>query len=182
MSSMKNHTTKTASSIIKKNDDAIITVHQYQWYADGYRYPIYESISTSTSKKEALYKTAYYISPAEQEKQYDEPNERLRAQHSSYDFTKMGNDSNSTRRTETISISGQTKNSNNAAITIDSPISTKADLTIYTSNGILVDKKSNISITRGKSNYTFNISQHQSDVYIITCNINGNTISQKIVY
>lgn len=35
----------------QKNDDAIITVHQYQWYADGYRYPIYESISTSTSKK-----------------------------------------------------------------------------------------------------------------------------------
>lgn len=166
----------------QKNDDEIITVHQYKWYADGYRYPIYESISTSTSKKGALYKTAYYISPAEQEKQYDEPNERLRAQHSSYDFTKMGNDSNSTRGTETISISGQTKNSNNATITIDSPISTKADLTIYTSNGILVDKKSNISITRGKSNYTFNISQHQSDVYIITCNINGNTISQKIVY
>ena len=104
------------------NDDTIITVHHYKWYADGYRYPIYECISTSTSQKENLYKTAYYISPAEQEKLYDEPNEKLRAQSFSYDFTKIGSDSNSTRGTETISISGQTKNSNNAAITIDSPV------------------------------------------------------------
>lgn len=164
----------------QKDDDAIIIVHQYKWYADGYRYPIYESISTSTKKKEKLYETAYYISPKEQENVYDEPNEKLRAQLSSSEFTKMEIGNNSARGSEAIKVSGQTKNSNNASIIIESPVSTKADLAIYTSNGILIDKKNDISIPRGKSIYTFNISQHQSNVYIVTCKINGNIISQKI--
>lgn len=164
----------------QKDDDAIIIVHQYKWYADGYRYPIYESVSTSTKEKENLYETAYYISPEEQEKLYDEPNEKLRAQLSSSEFTNMEIGNNSTREAEAINVSGQTRNSNNAYITIDSPVATKADLAIYTSNGILIGKKKNIPIHRGKSIYTFNISQHHSNVYIVTCYINGNTIFQKI--
>lgn len=164
----------------QKNDDAAIFVHQYKWYAEGYRYPVYETISTSTKKKENLYETAYYFSPEEQEKLYDEPNENLRAQLSSSGYAKMGNKSNKNIEAGKIHVSGQIEFSDKVSITIDSPVSAKADLAIYTSNGILIDKKNDLTIQKGKSHHTFNISPCRSDVFIVTCNVNGNIFSKKI--
>lgn len=126
----------------KERDDAIIIVHQYKWYAEGYRYPIYETITTSTNDKEKLYETAYYFSLKEQEQLYDEPNEKLRLQLASSKYEEKGN-GNKTRGEEGINISGKIEGHSNVSITIDSPVSAQADMAVYTSNGILVYRKNN---------------------------------------
>lgn len=168
------------SIICNQKNDAVIFVHQYKWYAEGYRYPVYETISTSIKEKENLYKTAYYFPPEEQEKLYDEPNENLRAQLSSSGYAKMGSKNNKNVEAGKIYVSGQIEFSNKVSITIDSPVSAKADLAIYTSNGILIDKKNDLAISKGKSHHIFNISPCRSDVFIVTCNVNGNIFSKKI--
>lgn len=65
-------------SYLAQNPEKTFVLDRYYWYAEGYRYPIFEAsaIRVANSKSEKL--IASYCSPEEQEKLYDSENENSR--------------------------------------------------------------------------------------------------------
>ena len=59
-------------------DSFAIATEKYLWYAEGYRYPIIETIMSGIKGKSPQYMTAYYCPPQEQEYLLDEVNAELR--------------------------------------------------------------------------------------------------------
>ena len=60
-------------------DSALVEINTYKWYVEGYRYPIFETITTGPKGCLPQYMTAYYYPPREQEDlAYDKENEDLR--------------------------------------------------------------------------------------------------------
>ena len=63
-----------------ETDSAAVKTDKYQWYAKGYRYPVYETVTTSLCGGRPVMMAAYYCSPQVQEAIYDKENEVLREQ------------------------------------------------------------------------------------------------------
>ena len=167
---------------LQVSDESTIIVDQYKWYAEGYRYPIYETISTSVKGHHNLYSLAFYNAPKVQEKLYDTTNENIRHQKARLDsFISLENLKNE-NHSNGLSIAGEVvKGKGCVSISLESDIATNMDLSIYTSNGMLIEKRTDIPVMRGKQCYSFDITSNNSDIYIVSYNINGTISAIKVI-
>lgn len=163
-----------------KSDGNQILMHQYKWYAEGYRYPIYETITTGTTSCPNLYELAFYCSPEEQAREYDVANEKVRAQ-SSFNMGYANNTEISQEASKAaITISGKMNTEGTLSVCFDAAKAVYADVMVYTANGMLVTVKRNVMLSAEKQYYTFDVSKYNSDVYVITCVVDGIKTSTKI--
>lgn len=171
-----------ADSIITRvnSDENQIIVHQYRWYADGYRYPVYETMTTGTATCPNLYELAFCCPPEEQAKEYDVINERVRSQRSIN--AGYANDSETSQEVgnASVEISGKLNAHNFLSVCLDVLKAGYTDVLVYTDNGILVTAKTNMLLSPGKSYCSFDVSSHNSDVYIVTCIVDGRRTSIKV--
>lgn len=159
------------------SDDNLIFVDQYKLYADGYRYPIYETIETKTNENVNLYELAFYNPPKEQAKLFDAENEKLRNNVALY--KNVGTFSYQQPLSRDVVVNGKIENGTNLMLSLAASNPTNMNISVYTANGILIVNKSNISL-EGLQNIEFDVSKYNSDVYVVTYEIEGEKKSIKV--
>lgn len=167
---------------LQASDESTIIVDQYKWYAEGYRYPIYETITTSVKGHDELYSLAFYNDPKEQKKLYDTTNENVRQRQDRLNSFISLKNLKSENHSKGLSVSGEVvKGKGCISISLESDVSTNMDLSIYTLTGMLIEKKEDIPVMRGRQSYSFDIASNNSGIYIVLYNINGTISAIKII-
>lgn len=76
--SIRSFTNDSINEFISNSNNLSRHIETYEWYANGYRYPIIKVVVFGKGKKIGNKILAYYCAPEEQEKLYDTGNEEIR--------------------------------------------------------------------------------------------------------
>jgi hypothetical protein len=160
----------------------------YRFYASGYRYPVFETVTTGLKGFSPLLATAYYYSPSSQELLDDEDNEGIRreleeadrretAQHN-VDDGSNDEDTPVFQRDVRFNYNNFLQNGNlNLEFFVGGEAAVIGNL--YTTTGILIDSR-NESVSAGIYRWTYELNHLQQGVYILSLSVNGRNYSEKI--
>lgn len=175
-------------SICKYNNDSIrhrlyndiVPVEQdiYRWYAEGYRYPILETIITGFLGKNPKYIAAYYYPPEGQEKLDDEENKEIRKNIASDKISKVGEYKNGNDILLDYSVSVNGKN-----ITIDCTLEENATIKALVCDvrGIVYKSTSDIHVEKGFYSTTIDCGSLRNGNYVLYLNVNGDVYHNKVM-
>ncbi len=175
-------------SICKYNNDSIrhrlyngnVPVEQdiYRWYAEGYRYPILETIITGFLGKSPKYIAAYYYPPEGQEKLDDEENKEIRKNIASDKISKVGEYKNGNDILLDYSVSVNGKD-----ITIDCTLEENATIKALVCDvrGIVYKSTSEMHVEKGFYSTNIDCGSLRNGNYVLYLNVNGDVYHKKVV-
>lgn len=190
-------------SIVSFNDDSIVSglthapvlvyIEHNRWYAEGYRYPVYETVRKDVLGDNEQYVTAFYNPPEDQERLNDLDNEELRKELARMDREQQMNAGTERHNTPSGCCSDDDNWSNSPLftyclhesgdhVTIDYCNSSIADITcgIYTSMGIVISEQHEIACEAGGHQVCFDISGQHPNTYMLVIKVNDKTYTEKI--
>ncbi|MBQ6681960.1 MAG: T9SS type A sorting domain-containing protein [Prevotella sp.] len=184
--------TFTTDSIIAKmqGDSTLLEVNTYRWYAEGYRYPIYETVTTGLVGKEPQYTTAYYCPPDNQDVLADEENRVVRnllAEKSRFlsGWDKKAIDSNhigeNTMSKQNLQFNYNVNLHNNETLSVDYFNASTAEIScgVYTVNGMVLTEQQE-TVLGGAHSCSFDLSQYPQGVYLVRLLVNEQSYTEKI--
>lgn len=172
------------------NDSVTLMVDTYKWYAAGYRYPIFETVTTGNLRdngKLPYFSTAFYYPPTDHEYlDNDEENkkiqERLRSEVSNND--ENGNkDSKNPILDDLAFLYNFYPNPVHTTLEFEYYLSREAVICyeLYTLSGMLFYKTNPEKIRGGAHEHQIDMSQYANGVYILRVRMNENIYSEKII-
>ena len=175
--------TYTSDSIIAVMQDGrqLIQTDTYRWYADGYRYPIFETITIGLKDNDLCYGTALYCGPDEQELLEDEDNRQLRQLLAEIDRQAASrqnmpeNDDNSPIKNMSVSVSGQT-----IMVTYDLAQDATVKVLVCDIMGIVYRQQSQTGQTGDNYQMSIACDGLQHGQYVLYLNVNGQVKSTAI--
>ena len=176
-------------------DTLVMETNTYRWYAEGYRYPILEVISTGFKGEKPWTTEAYYCSPEEQEQLDDSDNELLRRELASNNGNGTGTPSDGTA--EDGDGTGKNGNSgngtgnllkdlnvsvNNNTITIEYTLLQDATVTalVCSVSGIVYRQQSQTGQAGDYSLMSIRCDGLHRGQYVLYLNVNGQVTSQTV--
>lgn len=171
-----------------QNDSNLVEIHVYRFYASGYRYPVFETVTTGLKGFSPLLATAYYYSPSSQELLDDEDNEGIRRELEEADRreTAQHNVDDGSNEEDTPVFQRDVRfNYNtflqNGNLNLEFFVGGEAAVigNLYTTTGILIDSR-NESVSAGIYRWTYELNHLQQGVYILSLSVNGRNYSEKI--
>lgn len=153
---------------------------RYQWYALGYRYPVFETISISYYDNMELVsckQTAYRYLPEMQRQLDDEDNERILQEEN-----EKLNDNDNNDNDENIDILHYDVSVNGNTINLKYDLDKDANITILVCNYMgCTFKHMSFKATSGKGLETdIDCSGLSPDIYVLYINVNGKIYNEKI--
>lgn len=183
---------KTAGDVMKRLDSDSVKwiVDTYQWYARGYRYPVFETIETRICNKgDSLqhFRNAYYIARDVQEDLYtDEVNERLREMAlENYAAQDVGQNVSSESLSQNSDFHSfhyncfLTDGNQNLKIEFYREKPLPIEITLSNVHGI-VYHHARLEAGTGIEAMDFSVSDLPSSVYILSVSVDGERFSEKI--
>lgn len=170
-----------------QNDSNLVEIHVYRFYASGYRYPVFETVTTGLKGYSPLLATAYYYSPSSQELLDDEDNEGIRRELAERDMLsgKHGYGSAESSDGET-NTDGEIRFNYNifldrGSMTLEFLADGDAAIScgLFTVGGILVCSREE-SVSSGIHRWTFDLGSQQPGLYLLSLDVNGKRYSEKI--
>ena len=167
-------------SLFSDSEPQIIITDTYQWYEEGYRYPVFETIETyrkSTARKKLIDRSAYFYHPAEQGNlPEDKPNqvalERKAAARNAKLLEKAGNIISFTCFPNPV------KNHLTVELNLQQPAA--VDASLWDMNGRLLRQfPSKTDVTLYREN--LNMQSYPPGHYLLKLSAGKETISEKIV-
>lgn len=176
-------------------DTLVMETNTYRWYAEGYRYPILEVISTGFKGEKPWTTEAYYCAPEEQEQLDDSDNELLRRELASNNGNGIGTPSDGTA--EDGDGTGKNGNSgngtgnllkdlnvsvNNNTITIEYTLLQDATVTalVCSVSGIVYRQQSQTGQAGDYSLMSIRCDGLHRGQYVLYLNVNGQVTSQTV--
>ena len=182
----------TAGDVMKRLDSDSVKwiVDTYQWYARGYRYPVFETIETRICNKgDSLqhFRNAYYIARDVQEDLYtDEVNERLREMSlENYAAQDVGQNVSSESLSQNSDFHSfhyncfLTDGNQNLKIEFYREKPSPIEITLSNIHGIVYHHAHSEAGT-GIETVDFNVSNLPAAVYILSVSVDGERFSEKI--
>lgn len=172
-----------------QNDSILIGVINNRWYADGYRYPVFETIATGVIGSQMQNVVAYYYPPSSQEELFDPDNEEIRNRinredHASYNDSSdlHPNDERDNQPTNNEIQFDYNVQYQNGRVTVDYYNSGTADITcgIYTYMGMTISEMHRPALESGTHEAMFDISGQHPGIYMLVIKVNDNTYTEKI--
>ena len=180
----------TQDSILShlQNDSVRIGVINNRWYADGYRYPVFETIATGVIGTQVQNVVAYYYPPSSQEDLYDPDNEEIRNRLAREDdaffngSSQYPEDGDSCQNQEGEIQFTYNVHCQDGHVTVDFYNSAAADITcgIYTYMGMTISEMHEAALDGGTHNTQFDISGQHPGVYMLVIKVNDKTYTEKI--
>lgn len=172
--------TNDSISIHLSRDSNVIAINTYQWYAMGYRYPVFESTTTGrykNGKQSEQYTTSYYYPPSEQKYLVDDlDNRKVRDSLARHDNGRGGT-SPDVKFIYNVHQYGNDGNVNFEYYT-DRPATISYG--IYTTSGITLYQSGSQRQGAGTYQGMIDINQYRRGVYLLTFIVNGKTYTEKI--
>lgn len=177
----------TVQMWLKRNPATWHVVH-CQWYAPGYRYPVFETFENSIYKSGSLYKhfnTAYYYPPAEQLYLENDPDNQVIR-----DRIAMAEKDTHEQETKDFSSSwGDKRLKINYTLTSDKQLSlcyqvnqsVQFELILATISGIVLYHQPVQTVSNGTYTERINLSLSGENEFILSTVTNGKQESQKII-
>lgn len=167
---LEGDTTAVARSRMKQEIE-----ERYQWYARGYRYPLFETVSTSYYDDMELVsciQTAYLYSPDKQHLLTDELNESVQRADSLEEHSQTASDIID----YSVTLNGNT-------VSIDYSLTESATITALLCNhrGMTYRRTTTSNPAGEHYEMTLNCSGLEPDVYILYINVNGKVYNEKII-
>lgn len=204
-------TSKEVIVNLLKKDSILFQIDTYQWYADGYRYPIFEVIESAvckTGNKQDYFKTAFFYSPYVHDYLENDP-ENLAISSNSDSGNGLGTDSLSLSDRQNKDDNSQYKDSINQkqnhkdtddsinsrikynyypSVVVDNlylemyiPYDTEIDITLYNSQGKV---QKSLSYNSNQNNFiteSMDLSAYTPGIYFLQVKTNKEFITEKII-
>lgn len=177
-----------------QSDTSVLMVETYKWYAAGYRYPIFETVSIGsppTDAKAEYFTTAFYFPPHKHAYlKTDEKNTQLRAQLLEKDKRQTGSINNSGNNVEgSIVINDIEFTYNYYPNPVESQLNfeyylskdAKVSFGLYSISGFLVYRSPVKSSRTGTYSETIDMGYCSRGEYILTILVNNKPFSEKII-
>ena len=169
--------TRDSVSLHLQNDSNVTVTGTYRWYAAGYRYPVFETVITSSgpSGRASRYTTSYYYPPSLQTSLVgDTDNAEIRIRTSG-GWNGTGLNKGFTYNLHQDADDGKTIH---AEFYIDSDASVSC--CVYSSSGATMYRNPSRHLSKGTYEETVQLSNQPPGVYLLTFTVDGNPISRKI--
>ena len=181
-------------------DTLVMETNTYRWYAEGYRYPILEVISTGFKGEKPWTTEAYYCAPEEQEQLDDSDNELLRRELASNNGNGPGVQSDGTNQNGNGNDNNGSDNGGNSAngtgnllkdlnvsvnnntITIEYTLLQDATVTalVCSVSGIVYRQQSQTGQAGDYSLMSIRCDGLHRGQYVLYLNVNGQVTSQTV--
>lgn len=172
-------------------DSFVLFVDTYKWYAVGYRYPIFETVTTGNLRDKGnttYFSTAFYYPPTNHDYlASDEENNKLREKLAQEDLKNRGNgkhkDSHNPMQDDLNFRYNFYPNPVNTSLTFEYYISKDAEVSydLYNLSGSLVYSTKSETQQRGAHEQTIDMSQLAEGTYILRIRVNQTNYSEKII-
>lgn len=170
------HVFTTDSIINKMTTSDIFEIQTNRWYAQGYRYPIYETVIAGSKGETPSYMRAYYYSPYSQELMLDTENQSIRDSLDSRDnYADMSSKPDDT----TIPHYEVRVDDGTVTITYDAKESYRTEFLVCNTSGMVYRHYSH-SCNLGQNQVSINCGDLRPGEYILYIRTNETTINKKI--
>lgn len=172
------------------NDSVTLMVDIYKWYAAGYRYPIFETVTTGNLRdksKTPYFSTAFYYPPTDHE--YlgnDEENKKIQKRLSKEDLNNRGNENKHSKNPMLDDLAFRYNfypNPVQTTLLVEYYISKEAMICyeLYNLSGMLIYRTNPEKMQGGTHEYQIDMRQHAEGTYILRVRVNETTYSEKII-
>ena len=167
-------------------DSVILLVDSYKWYAAGYRYPIFETVTTGNLRddgKTPYFSTAFYYPPTDHEYlATDEENKKIQERLNKEDLSN-GENNKDTTMDEIQFRYNFYPNPVQTTLSFEYFISKAAIVSydLFTLSGMLVYKTNPEKMQDGAHEHKIDVSQYSEGIYILQVRVNEKTYSEKII-
>lgn len=180
-----------ADSIVQHlaKDTCLVETNIYRWYAQGYRYPVYETIESHVKGNKSHFTMAKYCSLESQELLNDFENEKIRMALSKKQSNEQGEqsvrqkafarkqlaDGSSIEYTLSVDATGQ------VGLSLLCSKRVKASVGIYTLDGIVIGQRDldNLDFSQGCS---LSLEVKNRGLYVLSLTVNGEVFSEKFTF
>lgn len=171
-----------------RNDSSLIGIVNNRWYAEGYRYPIFETIQSGIINDTYQNVVAYYYAPEDQKNLIDIENESYRdilkdaEQNALYgDDSQWHDDDSSNKHTDELQFAYNAYYQE-GCVFVEYYNSSPAEITcgIYTHTGLVISEQHKVTQDNGTHAVQFNISGQHPGIYILAIKVNDKTYTEKI--
>lgn len=171
-------------------DSCLVETNVYRWYAQGYRYPVYETMESHVKGNKSHFTLARYCSPESQELLNDFENEKIRLTLSKEQGDELGEKSTELRTssfrkqlsdgticeyTLSIDATGQ------VGLDLFCNKKVKASVGIYTVDGMVIGQHELGNLDAHQS-CSLSLGVNIRGVYVLALTVNGEVFSEKFTY
>lgn len=177
-----------------QGDTSVLVVDTYRWYAAGYRYPVFETVSTgnySTAAKTEYFTTAFYFPPDKHAYlKTDRKNTSLQAELLEKDKTENANKNDSGNNVDgSVVIDNMEFTYNYYPNPVESQLNfeyclskdAKVSFGLYSITGLMVYRSPVKSLRAGTYAETIDMGYYSRGEYILTIMVNNKPSSEKII-
>lgn len=177
-----------ADSIVRHlaMDSCLVETNVYRWYAQGYRYPVYETMESHVKGNKSYFTLAKYCSPESQELLNDFENEKIRLALSkeqgeksselrTSSFRKQLPDGSICEYTLSIGATGQ------VGFDLFCNKKVKASVGIYTVDGMVIGQHE-LGDFDAHQSCCLSLGANIRGVYVLALTVNGEVFSEKFTY
>lgn len=182
-----------ADSIVRHlaMDSCLVETNVYRWYAQGYRYPVYETMESHVKGNKSHFTLAKYCSPESQELLNDFENEKIRLALSKEQGEELGERSTELRTSSsfrkqlsdgticeyTLSIDAMGQ----VGLDLFCNKKVKASVGIYTVDGMVIGQHELGDLDAHQS-CSLSLAANIRGVYVLALTVNGEVFSEKFTY
>lgn len=173
------------------SDSVVLVMDTYRWYAAGYRYPVFETVTTGNLRdkgKTSYFSTAFYYPPKSHDYlTSDEINkkiqERLEKDNQAYKEKQKNKGGHHSIMDEMKFRYNYYPNPVQTSLTFEYYLSKSAELLfeLYTLDGVLVYHTKPEKTQQGAHLQQIDMSRYPVGTYILSIRTNGETYSEKII-
>lgn len=171
-------------------DSCLVETNVYRWYAQGYRYPVYETMESHVKGNKSHFTLAKYCSPESQELLNDFENEKIRLALSKEQVDEQGEKSTELRTssfrkqlsdgticeyTLSIDATGQ------VGLDLFCNKKVKASVGIYTVDGMVIGQHE-LGDFDAHQSCSLSLGTNIRGVYVLVLTVNGEVFSEKFTY
>lgn len=162
-----------------QNDSLLIETDTYQWYAPGYRYPIFETTTSGKRGGTAQFLASWYCPTQEQKHLYDETNRELRDSLDNNGKKNNLTENNKTEERDAPEYEMSVKNGT-VNITYDATQNTNIKILICDIYGIVYKESETYCNAGERTSMSVDCKGLRHGEYVIYINAEGNISSRKI--